>query len=117
MMRSCCPIRWPAFLWLAAAPFGYWGMQAAALGGDSNPGTAMPKPSKALPIAGEVFSVKGHTAFLILPAHVAAGKQTPWVWYAPTLEGSPGPEEKWMFQKFLDAGMAVAGIDVGVSYG
>ena len=39
-------------------------------------------------------------------------------WYAPTLPGLPGPEEKWMvFQKFLDAGMAIAGIDAGESFG
>ena len=36
---------------------------------------------------------------------------------APTLPGLPGTEEKWMFQKFLNAGIAVAGIDVGESYG
>jgi pimeloyl-ACP methyl ester carboxylesterase len=41
----------------------------------------------------------------------------PWVWYAPTLPGLPGPEETWMFRKFLDAGIAVAGIDVGESFG
>jgi pimeloyl-ACP methyl ester carboxylesterase len=41
----------------------------------------------------------------------------PWVWYAPTLPGLPGREETWMFQKFLDAGIAIAGIDAGESYG
>ena len=77
----------------------------------------MKKPSKELPVAGEVFSVKGCTAFLIPPGEVAAGHKTPWVWYAPTLPGLPGPEEKWMFEKFLSAGLAVAGIDVGESHG
>jgi len=77
----------------------------------------MTKPSKELPIAGEVFSVKGCTAFLILPGQVADSNATPWVWYAPTLPGLPGMEVKWMFQKFINAGMAVAGIDVGESYG
>ena len=77
----------------------------------------MTKPSKELPIEGEVFSVEGCTAFLIPPGQVAAGDETPWVWYAPTLPGLPGPEEKWMFQKFLNAGVAVAGIDVGESHG
>jgi pimeloyl-ACP methyl ester carboxylesterase len=77
----------------------------------------MPKPSKELPLAGEVFSVRGHTAFLILPAQAAASGQTAWVWYAPTLPGLPGTEEQWMFQKFTNAGMAVAGIDVGESFG
>jgi alpha-beta hydrolase superfamily lysophospholipase len=77
----------------------------------------MEKPTKELPLPGEVFSVKGCAAFLILPGQVAAGGKTPWVWYAPTLPGLPGPEEKWMFEKFLSAGIAVAGIDVGESHG
>ena len=41
----------------------------------------------------------------------------PWVWYAPTLRGLPGGAEKWMFERFLKAGIAIAGIDVGESYG
>ena len=77
----------------------------------------MMKPSKELPIAGEVLSVNGSTAFLIRPEQVAASDEMPWVWYAPTLPGLPCTEEKWMFQKFLDAGIAVAGIDVGESFG
>lgn len=77
----------------------------------------MTTPSKVLPMTGEVFSVKGCTAFLILPLQCAASNQTPWVWYAPTLPDLPGTEEKWMFQQFTDAGIAVAGIDVGESYG
>ena len=59
----------------------------------------------------------GHTAFLILPEGQEDGEATPWVWYAPTLPGLPGAEEKWMFQQFLDAGIAIAGIDVGESFG
>ncbi len=40
----------------------------------------------------------------------------PWIFYAPT---SPYPDshEKWMHERFLDAGVAVAGIDVGEAYG
>ena len=41
----------------------------------------------------------------------------PWVWYAPTLPGLPGNEEQWMFERFNQAGIAIAGIDVGESYG
>ena len=41
----------------------------------------------------------------------------PWVWYAPTLRGLPGGAEKWMFERFLKAGIAITGIDVGESYG
>ncbi|MFA6472696.1 MAG: alpha/beta hydrolase, partial [Candidatus Latescibacterota bacterium] len=52
-----------------------------------------------------------------MPGQAAAGNETPWVWYAPTLPGLPGTEEKWMFRKFIDDGIAVAGIDIGESYG
>jgi alpha-beta hydrolase superfamily lysophospholipase len=62
--------------------------------------------------------VQGHTAFLIMPDRAAVSNSPiPWVWYAPTLPGLPGAEEKWMFEKFTNAGIAVAGIDVGESYG
>jgi photosystem II stability/assembly factor-like uncharacterized protein/pimeloyl-ACP methyl ester carboxylesterase len=74
-------------------------------------------PKKVLPLDGEVFEVSGRTAFLI-PAEAdphAAAK--PWVWYAPTLPNLPGPEERWMFERFRAAGVAVAGIDAGESYG
>jgi len=74
-------------------------------------------PSKELPVPGEVFAVEGCTAFLIRPTHAAVARAMPWVWYAPTLPGLPGAEERWMFQKFLDVGIAVAGIDVGESFG
>lgn len=74
-------------------------------------------PTKALPLPGEVFAVEGRTAFLIAGKVDAAVKDKPWVWYAPTLPNLPGREEQWMFAQFRDAGIAVAGIDVGESYG
>lgn len=74
-------------------------------------------PRKALPLPGEVFSLDGHEAFLIPPAKPAASGATPWVWYAPTLPGLPGDAEKWMFERFTAAGVAIAGIDVGESFG
>ncbi len=117
MTHPCRNLPSKAVLCLAAALVCFWGAQRCAFGADSKAEQATAKPSKTLPMPGEVFSVKGHTAFLILPGQAAAGQATPWVWYAPTLPGLPGPEEKWMFQKFLDAGLAVAGIDVGESYG
>lgn len=79
--------------------------------------TDNPQPTKKLPLPGEVFSVEGHTAFVILPKPEMQAAGRPWVWYAPTLPNLPGPEEAWMFRKFLDAGIAVAGIDVGESFG
>lgn len=77
------------------------------------------KPEKALPLPGEVFDVEGRTAFVILPAagNRHTNRPTPWVWYAPALPGLPEARENWMFERFLAAGIAVAGVDVGESYG
>ena len=74
-------------------------------------------PQKSLPLPGEVFLVQGRTAFVILPQAKPADRPIPWVWYAPTLPGLPSDAEKWMFERFTRAGMAIAGIDVGESYG
>ena len=73
------------------------------------------KGNKKLPIAGESFRLNGHNAFVILPKNVT--EETPWVWYAPTLPGLPSKAEVWMFERFLAKGIAIAGIDVGESYG
>ncbi len=75
------------------------------------------QPSKVLPPPGEFFEVAGRAAFVILPSTKPTTGTIPWVWYAPTLPGLPGTEEKWMFEKFTAAGIAIAGIDVGESYG
>ncbi len=70
-----------------------------------------------LPLPGVAFLVAGHTAFIIPGNTEPSRKAKPWVWYAPTLPGLPGHEEQWMFEQFRDAGIAVAGIDVGESFG
>jgi hypothetical protein len=77
------------------------------------------EPQKVLPLPGEVFEVDGCTAFMILPAaeNLHPNRPTPWVWYAPTLPALPEARENWMFKRFLAAGIAVAGVDVGESYG
>ena len=72
---------------------------------------------KRQPLKGEVFTIQKHTAFLILPEKSKAGEPIPWVWYAPTLRGLPASSEKWMFERFLKVGIAIAGVDVGESYG
>ena len=72
---------------------------------------------KRLPLKGEVFTIQERTAFLILPEKPKAGQPIPWVWYALTLPGLPANSEKWMFERFLKAGIAIAGVDVGESYG
>lgn len=75
------------------------------------------KPAKALPLPGETLTVDGCQAFIIPPSKPREGEPTPWVWYAPTLPGLPAVSEKWMFERFGAAGIAVAGIDVGESFG
>ena len=74
-------------------------------------------PQKSLPLPGEVFSIEGRTAYVILPKTKPADGPIPWVWYAPTLPGLPSDAEKWMFERWTQAGIAIAGIDVGESYG
>jgi len=79
------------------------------------------EPLKKLPMEGQSFDLHGSIAFLI-PSKTEFQSQNgkplkPWVWYAPTLPNLPGPEERWMFERFTQAGLAIAGIDAGESYG
>jgi pimeloyl-ACP methyl ester carboxylesterase len=76
-----------------------------------------PPEKKGLPFPGETLSISHRQAFLIPSAYAPAGGPKPWVWYAPTLPNLPGGSERWMFEKLLTAGIAIAGIDVGESYG
>jgi dipeptidyl aminopeptidase/acylaminoacyl peptidase len=72
---------------------------------------------KKLILPGEAFLIEGRPAFVLLPAESARRQPQPWILYAPTLAAYPDDHEKWMHEKFLGAGVAVAGIDVGESYG
>lgn len=64
------------------------------------------------------FQLKEHRAFTMIPPKADTTKPIPWVWYAPTLgQGLPGQHEAWMFTKLHEHGIAIAGIDVGESYG
>ena len=72
---------------------------------------------KKLPLAGEIFQVSERQAFLIPATKVRDDGIKPWVWYAPTLPNLPGGAEKWMFEQFTQNGIAIAGIDVGESFG
>jgi hypothetical protein len=90
-------------------------LAAFGLGATNTPGQVL--PDKKLPLPGEVFLVEGHAAFIIPAKGDPAARSKPWVWYAPTLPGLPGQEEQRLFEQFINAGIAVAGIDAGESYG
>jgi hypothetical protein len=68
----------------------------------------------------ERYKLGDHDAFLLAPEKAAKtdlGK--PWVWYAPTFHKRLPNErdEGWMIQRLHAKGIAIAGIDVGESYG
>ncbi len=67
----------------------------------------------------EIFQVSDHAGFVLLPAKTERVEgPMPWVWYAPTLGNRhPSHDEQWMFDRLHAAGIAIAGIDVGESYG
>ncbi len=75
------------------------------------------EPVKTLILPGEAFLVEGHPAFILTPKGEPPKGLRPWIFYAPTLSGYPDEHEKWMHEQFLDAGIAVAGIDIGEGYG
>ena len=75
------------------------------------------KRTQVLP-QGQSMMIKDRHAFVMVPQQPAASKLgRPWIFYAPTLPRYPDEHEKWMHQQFLDAGIAVAGIDIGEAYG
>lgn len=91
---------------------------SASLAADSADTTARTNaPSAHVSLEREQFTVDSRPAFVIAPKKKLAGP-TPWVLYAPTLgRGLPGEAEHWMFRQWLGAGIAIAGVDVGESYG
>lgn len=72
---------------------------------------------KILILPGERLTVAGRPAFIFLPPEGKRSSPQPWVMYAPTLPSFPDSHEKWMYERFLEAGIAVAGIDVGEACG
>jgi dipeptidyl aminopeptidase/acylaminoacyl peptidase len=89
-----------------------------AAGTDALPeGQGGGKQVQGLTLPGESFRVAGRPAFLLLPPEGKRSTPQPWVLYAPTLPGLPDRHEQWMHERFLEAGIAVAGIDVGEAYG
>ncbi|MCE9630592.1 MAG: S9 family peptidase [Planctomycetia bacterium] len=77
------------------------------------------EPQKNLVLPGEVFTVAGRTAFILTAADAAGPPSAakPWILYSPTLPAYPDAAEKWMHEQFTKAGVAVAGVDTGESYG
>lgn len=72
---------------------------------------------KKLILPGDAFLLENRPAFILWPEAAKRSQPQPWILYAPTLAGYPDSHEKWMHEQFLAAGVAVAGIDVGESYG
>ena len=65
----------------------------------------------------ERFKFEDKDAFILMPKKHSE-LNIPWVFYAPTLRGLPNErDEGWMINHFMEAGIAIAGIDVGESYG
>lgn len=48
-------------------------------------GGSLQAAEKNLPIKGELFTVEGRTAFVILPEKSRYGDPIPWVWYTPLI--------------------------------
>jgi predicted esterase len=65
----------------------------------------------ALPKFPEKFEFNGHTAYFYAAPKPAAGK--PWVWYFPTLKAIPLVLRRAYFEGFLNAGIGIAGYDLG----
>ncbi|HUT57332.1 MAG TPA: prolyl oligopeptidase family serine peptidase [Phycisphaerae bacterium] len=68
------------------------------------------------------FAVPGGKGFVILPGRpsTGSGQGCPWIWYAPTfVGGTPLPKDlhEWFMGRWLSAGIAIGGVDVGESWG
>ncbi|HTU25916.1 MAG TPA: prolyl oligopeptidase family serine peptidase [Pirellulales bacterium] len=75
------------------------------------------EPAKKFFVPADTFELAGRPAFVMLPEKEKRATPQPWIWYFPTLPGNPDEHEKWMDEQFLAAGVAVAGVDVGESFG
>jgi dipeptidyl aminopeptidase/acylaminoacyl peptidase len=99
--------------WLAILVFvGLGALQSAAAEPSK---VAGPPPRLILP--GENIKINERDAFIFMPEPSKRAEPQPWVFYAPTLPEYPDGAERWMHESFLDAGIAVAGVDVGEAYG
>ncbi|MGL4420484.1 MAG: alpha/beta hydrolase family protein, partial [Gemmataceae bacterium] len=75
-------------------------------------GQDSPKPKAPAPAKPVVFEVEDHKAYVYAAPKPAEGK--PWIWYSPTIRGSVLiANHKVYFDAFMEAGLAVAGYDLG----
>ncbi len=79
--------------------------------------TSLAQAPGKLALPKETFSVGDRPAFVLLPSEEKRATPQPWIFYAPTLPAYPDEAERWMHECFLEAGIAVAGVDVGEAYG
>jgi alpha-beta hydrolase superfamily lysophospholipase len=64
-----------------------------------------------LPKTAETFEIDGHKAFVYAAPQPAQGR--PWMWYAPTLNGVSLVQRKLYFESLMQAGISIAGFDLG----
>jgi predicted esterase len=78
---------------------------------------ARPKRAQVL-LNGESFLLNDRHAFVMkADDSLKSAESKPWIFYGATLKQYPDKAESWMHEKFLAAGVAIAGIDVGEAYG
>ena len=81
------------------------------------PAKGKPASNEHIDLNGENLTILERPAFLFLPEKSKRTLPQPWIFYAPTLAAYPDEAERWMHTQFLDAGIAIAGVDVGEAYG
>ena len=56
-------------------------------------------------------------AYIFLPSKASPEKPMRWAWYVYFDGYAPGQRQAWLFERILGAGMAIAAVNVGESYG
>jgi pimeloyl-ACP methyl ester carboxylesterase len=64
----------------------------------------------------EIVPVGARSGFIMHPAQPAQRPRR-WLWHAPVLPNNPVSVQSWYFDHMVSAGIAVAGVDIGESYG
>ncbi len=88
------------------------------LGAAAQDGLKLQEESDAFGGRRTALTFNDRPGFLILPKGDAPSAPRDWVWYAPTFKNQyPNARHTFLIERALKAGMGVAGIDVGESYG